>query len=529
MANAGGVLLMPALPANLIAVLEGWGKAMCEAVVTTRDTHISKYNAGRNGLSLHRWPLQPAWDKLPKLRVGTDCSGAEAPVWALRELGIRFEHCFGSDSCPEVRAFLKLNSWPSEMLFDDMCKRGGVPPHHIYVCGFPCTPFSSLHNRTGFFREAAAAPFRHALLTMQKAAPALVIFENVLGLLRVKRKLTIRLRQVPGYVFFVFTLDPRLFGQPMRRPRVYIVGVRRDCLAAPDTRSAQSMIRELLAALGCGMSQPGRVASDLLLPNTHVLVKAHVLEQQRRFSKAKAVNFKVKQPNKCKWTALHNTFSQKNLVVAKKKFGPGVAMSGAGSHLKFSVPSADSMMLTRPRQRDAWELLRNKHAGYDLVADLSQSIGRQMISLTGILPTITPKSVVAVSRLSRSLLGEEKLMVMGFPVHKMYTPPSFPPAALHKLGGNAMHVRCVGAALLIGLCLVDVAKLHLHFSGTPCSSCGVSQVVYMAQHAGTASRSQQGAPSKEGGAAKRAGHTAGGGPAKKVRRPPYEPLSGLFG
>ena len=54
-------------------------------------------------------------------------------------------------------------------------------------------------------------------------------------------------------------------------------------------------------------------------------------------------------------------------------------------------------------------------------------------------------------------------MVMGFPVHKMYTPPSFPPAALHKLGGNAMHVRCVGAALLIGLCLVDVAKLHWHF------------------------------------------------------------------
>ena len=502
MANAGGVLLLPALPPSLIAVLEGWGKDMCEAVVNTRDMCISKYNASRSGMSLHRWPLQPSLDKLPKLRVGTDCSGAEAPVWALRELGIRFEHCFGSESCPEARAFLKLNSWPSEMLFEDMCKRGGVPPHHIYVCGFPCTPFSSLHNRTAFFREAAAAPFRHALLTMKTAAPAIAIFENVLGLLRVKRQLTARLRRVPGYVFFVLTLDPRLFGQPMRRPRVYIVGVRRDCSAVPDTSSAQSMIRQLLAALGCGVSQPGRVAVDLLLPNTHVLVKARLLEQQNRFNKAKAVNFKAKQPNKCKWTTLHNTFSKnfskKNLGVAKKELGPGAAMSGTGSHLTFPVPSADSMMLTSTRQRDAWELLRSKHTGSDLVADLSQSMGRQMISLTGILPTITPKSAVAVSRLSRTLLGEEKLMAMGFPVHKMYTPPSFPLAALHTLGGNAMHVRCVGAALVIGLCLVDAAKLHLHVPGTPRSSCGVSQVVYMAQHAGTTSRGRQVAASKAG-------------------------------
>ena len=260
-----------------------------------------------------------------------------------------------------------------------------------------------------------------------------------------------------------------------------------------------------------------------------MLVKAHLLEQQNRFSKAKAVNFKAKQPNRRKWIALHEKFSKEKFGAAKKKLGPGDAVSGIGSHLRFHVPSADSMMLTIPRQRDAWELLRSKHAGSDLVADLSQSIGRQMTSLTGMLPTLTPRSAVAVSRLSRTMLGEEKLMAMGFPVHKMYTPPCFPQAALHKLGGNAMHVRCVGAALLIGLCLVDVAKLHLHVSGTPSSSCGVSQVVYMAQHVGTTSRSRQGAPSKEGGTAKRARHTAGGGPAKKVRRPPSEPLSGLFG
>lgn len=34
---------------------------------------------------------------MPPLRVGTDCSGMEAPIMALQGLGVEFEHVFSSE------------------------------------------------------------------------------------------------------------------------------------------------------------------------------------------------------------------------------------------------------------------------------------------------------------------------------------------------------------------------------------------------------------------------------------------------
>ena len=46
------------------------------------------------------------------LRVGTDCSGMEAPIQALLNLGVRFEHVCASDTDKHVRA-----TWSSRLLF----------------------------------------------------------------------------------------------------------------------------------------------------------------------------------------------------------------------------------------------------------------------------------------------------------------------------------------------------------------------------------------------------------------------------
>ena len=46
------------------------------------------------------------------IRVGTDCSGMEAPIQALRNLGIAFKHEFSSDTDPACRATISENFPP---------------------------------------------------------------------------------------------------------------------------------------------------------------------------------------------------------------------------------------------------------------------------------------------------------------------------------------------------------------------------------------------------------------------------------
>ena len=71
------------------------------------------------------------------------------------------------------------------------------------------------------------------------------------------------------------------------------------------------------------------------------------------------------------------------------------------------------------------------------------------------LPTITPHGDIVVSCLGRRLVPLEKLLVHGFPVHKMVFPDGITDAMMEELGGNTMHLMCVGAALLIATSIVD--------------------------------------------------------------------------
>ena len=62
------------------------------------------------------------------LRVGTDCSGIEAPIQALIQLGIPFRHIFSSDIDKFVIKSIKANYHP-EIIFGD--KSGSFPEGDI--------------------------------------------------------------------------------------------------------------------------------------------------------------------------------------------------------------------------------------------------------------------------------------------------------------------------------------------------------------------------------------------------------------
>lgn len=117
--------------------------------------------------------------------------------------------------------------------------------------------------------------------------------------------------------------------------------------------------------------------------------------------------------------------------------------------------SADDLFLHLPRQRSLWNILLQKHsqAGY-LAADLSQSVQRAADRTDWSLPTITPRSIIAISSERRVLAPVEKILLHGFPVHRMRQPKGVTDSDLETMGGNTMHVNIVGAAMLMALGLV---------------------------------------------------------------------------
>ncbi len=127
-----------------------------------------------------------------KLRVGTDCSGIEAPIQALRQLYIPFKHVFSSDIDKYCIQSIKANYDPEIIFGDkdgpypegDITKRNiqDVPDIDLYVCGFPCQPFSMAGERQGF-KDKRGNVFWSCLEVIERKQPKYFILENVKGLL----------------------------------------------------------------------------------------------------------------------------------------------------------------------------------------------------------------------------------------------------------------------------------------------------------------------------------------------------------
>ena len=71
------------------------------------------------------------------------------------------------------------------------------------------------------------------------------------------------------------------------------------------------------------------------------------------------------------------------------------------------------------------------------------------------LPTVTPQGKIAIGVLQRQLVSVEKLLVHGFPVQEMVFPEKVTDAHIESLGGNTMHLKCVGLAMLM-LALIPI-------------------------------------------------------------------------
>jgi DNA (cytosine-5)-methyltransferase 1 len=167
------------------------------------------------------------------LSIGTDCSGIEAPLEALKQLKIPFIQKWTCEIDKYARMSYEANYPKPEKKYIDMLKRNNseLPSVDLYVCGFPCQAFSNMGNRLGT-KDPRAKIIPKMIDTIKHSKPKICILENVRGFLNIengvpKENLLKDLENL-NYRVYYSLYNTKNYGLPQNRERVYFVCIRRD-------------------------------------------------------------------------------------------------------------------------------------------------------------------------------------------------------------------------------------------------------------------------------------------------------------
>lgn len=166
------------------------------------------------------------------LRIGTDCSGIEAPIQALKKLKIKYSHEWSCEIDKHAQASIKENYNP-KIMYDDITKRqvSKLPDIDMYVCGFPCQTFSLAGKRQGF-DDTRGTIFFYCVKVIRKKRPNVFILENVKGLLshdngNTWKTVLSTLNKLKDYNIYHKVLNTRDYGIPQNRERIFIIGIKK--------------------------------------------------------------------------------------------------------------------------------------------------------------------------------------------------------------------------------------------------------------------------------------------------------------
>ena len=310
-------------------------------------------------------------------------------------------------------------------------KTDEIPDMDMYVCGFPCTPFSILRrHKSRLLREAAAKPFFKILEVLRERKPALAVLENVIGIAKVKKKVLAMLVKLGCYIIIVVQIDSKALGVAVSRPRYYFILLRVDRAITQKDDDLEALGKGIMAA--CGKPVEGTVV-DLLLPSSLAAESATKVRARKLGSSGSA----GREVSSSKWVTKHANFRQK-----------------LGLPARTTPLGSDYMGLTTDRERDAWQILLEAHPGQDIIADMSQNVDRSRVVTNGVCPTITPNSIMCLKAAKRRVYPMETLPLHYFPIHRMRIPRTVKPKTLANLGGNTMHLKSVGLAMCMGLAMI---------------------------------------------------------------------------
>ena len=190
------------------------------------------------------------------LRIGTDCSGIEAPIQALLQLNIPFQHSFCCEKDKYALESIKSNYHPNK-IYTDITKRKHalLPDIDMYVCGFPCQPFSLMGNKMGT-EDSRSNIMYQCIKVIQKKLPKIFILENVKNfkfiengtpfnyLITQLKNIKNKNKEIAYNVTFDI-LNTKDYGIPQNRERIFIIGIRKDIQKQPYSSPEKLPMRNL--------------------------------------------------------------------------------------------------------------------------------------------------------------------------------------------------------------------------------------------------------------------------------------------
>lgn len=178
------------------------------------------------------------------ITIGTDCSGIDSPVEALKQLvqelgsGLSYEHVWSCEKDKYAKQSILANHSP-RIFYDDMLSRDHslLPDVMLYSSGFPCQSFSLLGNRKGTNDPRSSitskSPFTESLNVICLKKPKVFILENVANFKTIQNKepynfLMNKLKELDYYNIYDDIYNTKDYGIPQQRSRLYIIGISKE-------------------------------------------------------------------------------------------------------------------------------------------------------------------------------------------------------------------------------------------------------------------------------------------------------------
>ena len=151
-------------------------------------------------------------------------------------------------------------------------KKSGIKGIDLVCGGPPCQGFSGIGHRRTFRLDKKDIPSNHLFLEMvrviRKVKPRIFLFENVKGLLNSRwtprgekgeiwQAVLSAFRKIPGYSVRWQLVHAKNYGVPQNRPRVLMVGIRKDLLASALTKRIIPQSCDLNSAIQAGYLPAG--------------------------------------------------------------------------------------------------------------------------------------------------------------------------------------------------------------------------------------------------------------------------------
>jgi DNA (cytosine-5)-methyltransferase 1 len=144
-----------------------------------------------------------------------------------------FSHEFACEKDKYALESIAANYSP-KVLYTDITKRkhSELPDIDLYVCGFPCQPFSAAGKRLGM-EDHRSNIMQHCIKVIRAKKPKYFILENVKNFKSIDKGgpfeyLLKALKRGGKYNVYWDILNTRDYGIPQNRERIFFIGIRKD-------------------------------------------------------------------------------------------------------------------------------------------------------------------------------------------------------------------------------------------------------------------------------------------------------------